>query len=89
MPDKCLTDILGPWVEPQWQSGLINRCRAAWGKPLNTLTNQELATLLRQKIATEHILPIAENRVEEDIDDDTEIYEGELKAAVERAKTFQ
>jgi hypothetical protein len=29
------------------------------------------------------ILPIAKNRVENNVDDDTEFYEGELKEAIE------
>lgn len=88
MNEKSLSDIVGPWIDPDFESGLISRCRNAWDKPLNKLTNEELATLLRQNIAIEHILPIAERRLKDGIDDDTEIYDGELKAAVERVKRF-
>ena len=83
-----LSDIEDPWVDPDFDSGLIQRCKRAWTKPLDELTNEELATLLRQNIAIEHILPIAERRLKDGIDDDTEIYDGELKAAVERVKRF-
>ncbi|MFO1489122.1 MAG: contact-dependent growth inhibition system immunity protein [Verrucomicrobiota bacterium] len=78
-----IADLLGPWVDPDWESGLVDRCRQAWGKPLRDLSNEELATLLRQKIAVEHILPIAKKRVEEKVDDNSEMYDGELKDAVE------
>jgi contact-dependent growth inhibition (CDI) system CdiI-like immunity protein len=80
-----IADLLGPWVDPDSDSGLIDRCRRAWSKPLRDLTNEELATLLRQKIAVEHILPIARKKLADDIDDDTEIYDGDLQAAVDSA----
>jgi hypothetical protein len=80
-----VVDLLGPWVDPDWESGSIDRCRTAWGKPLRDLTNQEMATLLRQRVAGEHILPLARNRVEGRIDDNTEIYDGERKAAIQYA----
>jgi len=80
-----VADILGPWIEPDRDSGLIERCRNAWNKPLRELTNQELATLLRQRVAVDHILPIASRRVLDGVDDDTEIYDGELKNAVDDA----
>ena len=83
--DTTIAALLGPWVEPDWESGLIARCRMAWNKPLRELNNEDLATLLRQRIAVEHILPIARKRVEEGIEDGTEMYEGELEAAIEHA----
>ena len=85
--DITIADLLGPWVEPDWDSGLIERCRTAWNKPLRELSNEELATLLRQRIAVEHILPFARKRFEDGISDNTEMYEGELEAAIEYAKS--
>jgi hypothetical protein len=82
-----IADLLGPWVEPDWDSGLIERCRNAWSKPLRDLTNQELATLLRQRFAVEQLLSIASQRVLDGVDDDTEIYDGELESAIEYART--
>ncbi len=83
-PDTIsVADILGPWVDPEWDSGLIERCRNAWSKPLRDLTNQELATLMRQGFAVEKLLPIASQRVLDGFDDDTEIYVGELQSAIE------
>ena len=81
-----IADLLGPWVEPDWDSGLIERCRNAWSKPLRDLTNQELATLLRQRFAVEQLLPIASQRVLDGFDDDTEIDDGELERAIEYAR---
>ncbi len=31
--NMTVAEILGPWVEPDWDSGLIARCREAWNKP--------------------------------------------------------
>lgn len=75
---RSVADILGPWVDPGFDSGLIQRCRDAWDKPLDGLTNLELATFLRQNIAVEHVLPVAKERVASNIDDDTELFDGEL-----------
>lgn len=89
MPDTndnlSVADILGPWVEPGWDSCLIARCRAAWSKPLRDLSREELATLLRQRIAVEHLLPIAKKRLEDELDDATEMFDGELQEAIEYA----
>ncbi len=62
-PYQSIADALGPWRDPDFNSGLIERCRQAWTKPLKDLTNQELATLLRQRIAVEHLLPFARHRL--------------------------
>ena len=83
---KSVADLLGPWVDPHFDSGLIERCRNAWNKPLRELTNSEIATFLRQNIATEYLLPIAQSRLENNVDDETEIFDGELGESVEYAK---
>lgn len=82
---RTVAELLGPWVDPGFESGLIQRCRNAWNKPIRELTNEELATYLRQRIALEQILPIAKERVGDRVNDDTEMFEGELREAVERA----
>lgn len=86
MKTISVADLLGPWVEPDWDSGLIERCRNAWNKPLQELTNREMATLLNQRLAVKHILPIASKRVLDGFDDDTEIYDGELEDAIDYAR---
>jgi len=77
-----VADLVGPWVDPDCDSGLIYRCKHAWSKPLRELSNEELSTLLRQRIAVQHILPIAKKRVEDKINDETEMYLGELEDAI-------
>lgn len=86
--NTSIADILGPWVESDWESGLIARCREAWNKPLRDLSREELATLLRQRFAVEHVLPVARKKLETGIDDDTEMFEGELQEAIEYASRF-
>ena len=84
-PYQSIADVLGPWRDPDFDSGLIERCRQAWTKSAKDLTNQKLATLLRQKIAVEHLLPFARQRIANGIDDGTEWDEGELAAAIAHA----
>jgi hypothetical protein len=79
-----VSDILGAWAEPNWDSGLIARCREAWNKALQTLSREELATLLRQNFAVAHLLPVAKRKLQE-ADDDTEMFHGELREAIEYA----
>jgi hypothetical protein len=81
---SSLAQILGPWVEPDWDSGLIARCRGAWSKPLRELSREELATLLRQRLGVEHLLPLARRKLQE-TDDETEMFDGELAEAIEHA----
>lgn len=78
-----LADILGPWQQPDWDSGLIEQCRLAWMTPIRELTNGRLAILLRQQFAVTHLLSNAQERIHSGIDDDTELYDGELQAAVD------
>ena len=85
MDKISIADILGPWINPDWDSGLIARLREAWNKPLRDLSNEDLATLLRQRFAVEQILPIARQRLADGIDDDMEIFDEELQEAIEDA----
>ena len=85
MQSKTLVEVIGPWVDPNFDSGLIKTCREAWHKPFASLSRREVAVLLRQKIAAPHLLPVATALLESE-DDDTEIYEGELSRAIVFAK---
>ena len=81
---KSVADFLGPWVEPDWESSLIARCREAWNRPLQDLSRLELSTLLEQKFVVEHVLPVARKKLQE-ADDDTEMFDGQLAEAIEYA----
>jgi len=87
--ETSVADLLGPWVDPDWESGLVLRCKAAWNKPLKELTNLELATFLDEGICVEHVLPIAQKRVKLKKDDDTEYYEGHLSGSIEKCISKQ
>src|SRR5688572_11560426 len=83
---RSLADLIGPWCEPHFESGLIERVRDAWSKPLDTLTNHELATCLRQNSAIDHLLPIAKTRVHDEGVDDSELHDTELVDAIDHAE---
>ncbi|MEO5959304.1 MAG: hypothetical protein ABIR80_09320 [Opitutaceae bacterium] len=78
-----LAELVGPWVDPDFESGLIERMRNAWPKPIGTLTNHELATCLRQTIAIDHVLPIAKKRLEQRFHDESELDDEELAGTVD------
>ncbi len=81
-----LAKILGPWQQPDYESGLIGRCRNAWEKPLESLSNYELVTCLQQNLAVAHILPVAKKRLSVRFDDDTELFDGQLGEAIGEAE---
>lgn len=80
-----VADIEGPWVNPNYESGLIDRCRRGWNTPVTQLTNNLLSTYLRQKFALPLIIPEAQKRVASNFVDDTELYDEELKNALKSA----
>lgn len=85
MKDKSVADIEGPWVEPELNSGLIQRCRNNWSVPISQVTNHVLATFIRQKIALSIAIPEAKSRLERGYIDDSELYDEELEVAVNEA----
>jgi hypothetical protein len=86
MERRCVADIEGPWEDPNFESGLIRRCRNNWSVPVCDLTNEALATFLRQNFALKIILPEGERRLQSGFTDDTELYPEELANAVQAAK---
>ncbi len=81
---QSLEQIEGVWGEPGFDSGLVLRCHAARKKPIDELSDLELATLLNQNIGVKHVLPEAVRRLAKNYPDDTEYFTGQLKEAVER-----
>ncbi|EGM76349.1 hypothetical protein Rhein_3411 [Rheinheimera sp. A13L] len=82
MNAKSVADVEGLWVEPELNSGLIQRCRDNWSKPVSQVTNHVLATFIRQKLALAIVVPEAENRLKRGYVDDTELYDKELEVAI-------
>jgi hypothetical protein len=80
---QSVADVLGPWIEPDLDSGLIQRCKLYWNVPVNELPNEALATYLRQGIAMQLMEPEARKRLADGFDDGTELYTGELAAALQ------
>ena len=85
-PHRSLSDVYGPWVEQDWQSGLIDRVSAAWSKPIESLTNHELATCLRQKLAIDDVLVVAKERIAAGVQDDSELDDTELQDAIDETE---
>jgi hypothetical protein len=88
MPSKQFTsvaDVAGPWVDPNFDSGLIRRCKRGWNTPVAELTNELLSTYLRQKIALTLVVPEAKRRIDAKFVDDTEMYDEELENALKLA----
>ena len=85
--EKSVTvaDVEGPWVDPGFQSNLIERCKRGWNTPVGELTNELLATYLRQKIALSLVVPEARKRIAEKFTDGTEMDDAELKNALKSA----
>jgi len=81
---QSLEQLEGVWSEPEFTSGLVVRCHAARKKPIDQLSDLELATLLNQDIGVKHILPEAVRRLTEGRTDDTEYFDGQLKEAVQK-----
>src|SRR5690349_2693374 len=78
---ESLEQIEGVWSESEFASGLVLRCHAARKRPIDQLSDLELATLLNQGIGVKHILPEAVRRLTQNRPDDTEYFEGQLKEA--------
>lgn len=86
MERRSVSDIEGSWVQPDFESGLIRRCRTNWSVPVCNLTNEALATFLRQKFALQIVLPEGERRLHAKFTDDTELFPEELANAVQIAR---
>jgi hypothetical protein len=66
-----VADVEGPWVDCGFESGLIQRCKQGWNIPIVELSNEILATYLRQRIALSLVVPEARKRVALAWDDST------------------
>jgi hypothetical protein len=82
MEKRSIADIVGPWIDPDFNSSLIARCRDNWSKPVGELTNFVLATFIRQQIALNLVVPEARRRIEAGYTDETEILDDELTLAI-------
>lgn len=81
---KSVKDIEGPW-RGEAPTGLIQRCKEYWETPLIELEDIMVATYLNQKIALSEMKVEAARRLAEEEPDDSELYDDQLKEALERA----
>jgi hypothetical protein len=79
---QSVADVDGPWVDQEFDSGLIARCKRFWSVPVADLPNAMLATYIRQRCGLSLVVPEARRRLECQINDDSETYEGELAEAL-------
>jgi hypothetical protein len=82
---RSVSDIAGPWVTPNFESSLIDRCRRNWSVPVVEISNYVLATFIRQRIALDLVLPEARRRLDIGFTDESELYDEELENAVSEA----
>ncbi|MGM9482266.1 hypothetical protein ACS5PN_13840 [Roseateles sp. NT4] len=82
---RSVADIEGPWVEPDFDSSLIQRCRLNWQVPVFALSNYALATFIRQRRGLSLALPEARCRLKAGFVDGTELHDEELQMAVDEA----
>ncbi|WP_440880839.1 contact-dependent growth inhibition system immunity protein [Tenacibaculum sp. C7A-26P2] len=67
------------WIEDgEFPSGLVERCFKYRKIPIGSLTNEQLRTLLSQRIGTKHLLPIVIKKLEENPLSEGDLYEGDL-----------
>jgi len=85
MEIRCIADIIGPWIEPDFESSLIARCRDNWLVPLGEMSNYALATFIRQQFAWEITVPEARRRIAIGFLDGTELCDDELFVAASEA----
>lgn len=83
MAPQTVADLEGPSVEPDGHSSLIDRCRRGWNVPVAELTNELLATFVRQRLGLVLVIPEAQRRVAEGYLDGTELFDEELETALE------
>jgi hypothetical protein len=82
-------EIHGPLVDTCWDSSLIDRVRRYWSVPIAELPDAALALFLRQRIAVAPVLAEARRRLASGPPDDSELYDGELAAAVGEVRAVQ
>jgi hypothetical protein len=82
MEHRSVADIEGPWIDPGFESSLIERCRENWTTPVGRISNYALATFIRQRKALQLVIPEARRRIELNYLDETELYDEELAVAI-------
>lgn len=82
MEPRSVADLEGAWINPEFESSLIQRCRDNWTIPVSDLSNYALATFIRQRLGLELVVPEARRRIELQYLDESESYDEELSDAI-------
>jgi hypothetical protein len=82
METESVADIEGPWIEPEFDSSLIQRLRSNWTVPVVNFSNYVLATFIRQRKGLRLVVPEARRRIELGYLDGSELYDEELSNAI-------
>tara|TARA_B100000780_G_C21109305_1_gene448174 strand:+ start:912 stop:1292 length:381 start_codon:yes stop_codon:yes gene_type:complete len=70
------------WAEPTHESRLIKTCHQLRKKPLKEFEIEDLRILIGQNISLPHLIPIAIDRLKDNILVEGDYYEGDLLNAV-------
>lgn len=86
MISKSVADVVGPWTDSNFGSGLIERCQNYWTVPAAELPDLMVATFLEQRIAMPLMIEEARRRLAKGEPDGSEFFDGQLSEALEKAK---
>jgi hypothetical protein len=76
---RTLTEIeADDWGRPTFDSYLVQTCHALRHKPLGTLTVEDLRILIGQKVSVPVLIPLALDRLEEDVLARGDFFPGDL-----------
>lgn len=85
MAGQSVADIVGPWADSNFPSGLIERCKRFWTTPVEQLPDLMVATYLNQDIARPLMIAEAHRRLTSASSDGSELHDGQLREALDRA----
>jgi hypothetical protein len=83
--DKSLQDLeKDHWSEPPYDSQLVQRCHELRKAPISQFTTEDLRIVIGQDIGLQWLIPLALEKLEEDILAEGDCYPGDLLKNVTR-----
>lgn len=76
------------WGEPEYDSYVVRTCHSMRKKPLSEVTIEELRLVIGQGFSLEYLMPIAIEKLKENILAEGDLYEGDLFSNVISKSTF-
>lgn len=70
------------WGEPEYNSHLVTTCHRLRKKALNDFETEDLRIMIGQNIGLRYLIPLALDKLDENILADGDLYEGDLLQAV-------